>query len=89
MQRVWLTATREGLALHPLTFLPYAFARLLRGGGRGFAPATAQGLAELRAPYARLLGLDGTEGEVLLFRLLRSMGATPASMRRAVELPDR
>ena len=56
LQRLWLTATREGLALHPLTFLPYAFARLLRGGGRRFAPGTVQGLADLRAPYVELLG---------------------------------
>jgi hypothetical protein len=85
VQRVWLTASAQKLALHPLSFLPYAFARLLRGGGQGLAPSTARGLAELRAPYARLLKLDGSEGEVLLFRVFPSLGAVPRSVRRPVD----
>jgi nitroreductase len=83
MQRLWLTAVAQGLGLHPLTFLPYAFAGL-RAGGQDFAPATRRELEELRAPYARLLELDGSEGEVLLFRLFPAAGAVPPAVRRPV-----
>jgi hypothetical protein len=83
MQRLWLTAVASGLALHPLTFLPYAFARL-RAGRQDFAPTTMRGLEELRGPYARLLQLDGSEGEVLLFRVFPAKAEVPAAVRRSV-----
>ena len=85
MQRLWLTVTREGKALHPLTFLPHAFARVLRGGGAGLAAATVRGLDGLRPEYVRLLDLDGREGEVLLFRLFSSKGRVPRAVRRPVD----
>ena len=84
MQRLWLTAVAQGLGLHPLTFLPYAFARVVRGG-EGLAPATRRGLEDLRHAYARLLDLAGFEGEVLLFRLFPQKDPPPASVRRPIE----
>ena len=84
MQRLWLTATKQGLILHPLTFLPYAFATL-RAGGHGLAPATTRGLEELRPPYADLLEVDGSEGEVLLFRIFQSTGVVPPAVRRPLD----
>ncbi len=84
LQRMWLTATREGLALHPLTFLPYAFARVGRADGRGFAPATIRGLENIRPAYVRLLDLAGPAGEALLFRVVRSPVPAPRSARRPV-----
>jgi hypothetical protein len=85
LQRLWLSATRAGLSLHPMTFLPYGFARVVRGGGDGFASATVAGLRELRPGYLRAFGLSGDEGEVLLFRALPSRGPLPASVRRPVD----
>ncbi len=85
LQRLWLTATARGLGLHPMSFLPYAFARILRGGGQGLAPSTAQGLAALWPPYSQLFGLDPAEGQVLLFRLFPSTGPVTPSHRRAVD----
>jgi nitroreductase len=85
MQRVWLTATQQGLATHPMTFLPYGFARVLRGAGTGFAPSTVAGLHALRPAYAQAFGLEGTEGEVLLFRVFPSKGAVPPAVRRPVD----
>ena len=84
MQRLWLTAVANGLALHPLTFLPYAFGGLC-AARPDCAPATLRGLEGLRAPYVRLLNLDGSEGEVLLFRILRADTLAPASVRRPVD----
>ncbi len=84
VQRLWLTAVAHDLALHPMSFLPYAFARLTRGSSQGFAPSTEEGIANLRLPYARLFGLDGTEGEALLFRVFPSSGPLPPSYRRSV-----
>ncbi len=85
LQRLWLTSMRAGLALHPITFLPYAFARLLRGEGAGLAHSTQEGLRALRPAYARAFGLDGSEGEVLLFRVFPSAGGLPASARRPLD----
>jgi hypothetical protein len=38
-QRMWLAATARGLAIQPLTALPYLIARMERGGGAGLSPA--------------------------------------------------
>ncbi len=54
-------------------------------GGRGLAPAATRELEDLRTSYARLLDLDGSEGEVLLFRLFPSKGAVPPAVRRPVD----
>jgi hypothetical protein len=82
---MWLTATKLGVAVHPMSFLPYAFARVFRGSGKGLAPATVRGLASLRPDYVRLWGLDGSEGEVLLFRLFPAGTPLPTAVRRPVE----
>jgi hypothetical protein len=85
VQRLWLAATHAGLALHPLTFLPYAFALAQLGEGSGLAPATLQGLAKLRPNYERVLGLDGRASEVFLFRLSPGGGDGPSSLRRPLD----
>jgi hypothetical protein len=84
MQRLWLTAHGLKLALHPVTFLPYAFARVRHAGGRGFGERTVRGLAELREPYARRFRLRD-EGEVLLFRLSEAGPGGVRSLRRPVD----
>jgi nitroreductase len=80
MQRVWLTATALGLAVQPMSSLPYLFARLERGAG--FEPREREVLRGLRERYARLFRVGPQTGELLLFRLARVDAPTVRSLRR-------
>lgn len=82
MQRMWLTATAEGIALQPMTALPYLFARLERGGGNGLSRHEQAELRELRDRYRRLFETGPDHAEVLLFRLAYAGPPTARSVRR-------
>ncbi|HVM68593.1 MAG TPA: Rv1355c family protein [Gaiellaceae bacterium] len=85
LQRVWLDAASEGLAVQPVASLPYLFARLERGGGAGLSEAQRASLADLRARYARVLEVEPDRAEVLLFRVARAAPPTARSLRRRLE----
>jgi nitroreductase len=85
VQRLWLTAASRGLALQPITGLPYLFARLERGQGVGLAPAEQGELTRLRERYARLFEVSQQAAEVLLFRLGRAGPPTARSLRRSLD----
>jgi len=85
LQRLWLTSTRDGLSLQPLSALPYLFARLLRGGGEELAPKQCQQLEVLRGEYERVLPVRREHGELLLFRLGEAPAPTTRALRRHVE----
>jgi molybdopterin/thiamine biosynthesis adenylyltransferase/nitroreductase len=85
LQRVWLTATRHGLALQPWTGLPYLFARVERGGGVGLAEDEVRQLRALRARYQRVLSVPADEAEVLLFRLGLAGPPAAISLRRPLD----
>jgi molybdopterin/thiamine biosynthesis adenylyltransferase len=67
-ERLWLTATKLGIALQPMTALAYLFARLHHGGD-GLDAQTIDGLRQLWPAWARLFRLNGDEAEVLVFRI--------------------
>lgn len=83
-QRVWLTATSMGIAFHPMTALPYLFARLNQGGAEGLDDLLIDSLEALRPQYEQLFAIEGQPAEVMLFRL--AIADTPAerSARRPV-----
>jgi molybdopterin/thiamine biosynthesis adenylyltransferase len=85
LQRMWLTATKNNVAIHPLATLPYFFARILRGEGAGFNSSTIEELHGLRTIYESLFDVSGRTAEVLLFRagLADPTGSRP-SLRRPV-----
>ncbi len=85
MQRMWLAAHLQKLALHPMTTLPYMFARVLRGGGEGLDQLSVDELRRLRPAYRRLFMLEEDMGEVLLFRVSRAEPTAARSLRRGVE----
>lgn len=85
LQRLWLTATRHAIALHPWTGLPYLFARLLRGGGAGLSAAEQRELHGLRARYLRVLPAADGRAEVMLFRLAHAGPPSARSLRRNVD----
>lgn len=84
MQRVWLTAENEGLAVQPLSALPYLFARHLRGDGKEPLEVQRAELHELRARYERLFDVSSSMGEVLLMRFAVAEPATVRALRRPV-----
>jgi tRNA A37 threonylcarbamoyladenosine dehydratase/nitroreductase len=86
VQRLWLTATRQRLALHPWTGLPFLLARLERGGGRGFSDAERAELSELRRRFASFFPTSPACAEVFLFRLSpASRPPTARSLRRPLD----
>jgi nitroreductase/molybdopterin/thiamine biosynthesis adenylyltransferase len=82
VQRVWLAANARGVAMQPMSTLPYFFARLLRGGGEGLGERTIAELRAIRPAYARLFGVRDDDAEVLLFRLSIADPPTLRSLRR-------
>lgn len=86
MQRVWLTATRLGLAFQPLSAVAYLFNRVRFFGGEGLPAETAAKLHELYSRFAPCFPqLDPAHGHVLYFRLGYAGPATARSLRRPVE----
>ena len=85
VQRMWLVATRDDVAVHPMATLPYFFARLVRGGGKGLDNTTLTELRALRPRYERLFRLGPTTGEALLFCLGFGDGEPIPSRRRALD----
>ena len=76
-ERLWLTATKLGIGLQPMTALSYLFARIHRGGASELSADTRDGLRALWPRWARLFALTGAEAEVLAFRLI--MGDSPSA----------
>ena len=87
LERVWLMATAKGYAVQPMTALPYLFARLEDGRAEGLDERERRELAELRARYRALFGIDASsrDAEVMLFRLAVASAPSARSLRRTVE----
>ncbi|MBL8206842.1 MAG: Rv1355c family protein [Blastocatellia bacterium] len=84
VERCWLTATGMNLAFHPMTALPYMFARLLRGDETAFSPETQQELYDLRARCLRLFNVNTDDAEVMLFRVSVANDVSVKSLRRQI-----
>jgi len=80
LQRIWLAASREGLAFQPMGALPLFLLRLQLLGDRSFPPPQLRAMRAVQAPFAQLFptanGLP-----VLLFRIGRAPGPSARSLR--------
>jgi molybdopterin/thiamine biosynthesis adenylyltransferase len=86
LERVWLEATRKGLALQPHTASILLFARALGGGAADF---DAETLGELLGLQARLRGVFQTsDSELFLFRLFPNSEPLARSLRRPILLGE-
>ena len=85
VQRTWLTAASRGLAIQPITGLPYLFARLERGEGAKLSGEEREQLAALRRRYRGLFDVPEGHAEVLLFRLAHAGPPTARSLRRHLD----
>lgn len=78
VQRVWLQATEEGLAFHPMTAILYMFELLDEGV---YSATEAAELRTLRERVARCFGTGPGRTLTFLFRLGHAPGATARSLR--------
>jgi hypothetical protein len=85
VQRVWLTASRLGLAFQPMSILPFLFARLERGGGEGLTEQDVQSLRSIRSAYRELFEIQPANAEVFLFRLAKASPPEVRAVRRPVD----
>jgi hypothetical protein len=82
MQRVWLWATRLGLAFQPMSVATVLFARLTRGAGVGFTSQEISRLGEIREKFNRVFPSTPGRAEALLFRLAHAPEPTSRARRR-------
>jgi molybdopterin/thiamine biosynthesis adenylyltransferase len=85
LERVWLTATQQNLAMHPISAMIYLFARIERGGGDRLDKRLVEGFWRLRVRYLRIFNVSPGEAEILLFRIAVSDPPTACSLRRPIE----
>ncbi|HEX6746199.1 MAG TPA: Rv1355c family protein, partial [Longimicrobium sp.] len=83
VERVWLTATSLGLAVHPVTALVYMFEMLDGSAATVFSAREREELRELRARFDALFEAAEGNTRLLLFRV----GVAGAPSARAPRLP--
>jgi hypothetical protein len=83
MERVWLTATSLGLAVHPFGGLPFLLTRSMQGGSEGFSSHQADTLARVQKKIAEVFPLPPDHAFIILFRL----GSAPPPSFRAIRRP--
>lgn len=87
LQRVWLRATELGLAVQPMSALPYLFARMERGDPQEFlSDAERATLQQLRRRYLGLFPVEPDHAELLLFRIATASAPSARSLRRPVDV---
>jgi nitroreductase len=84
MQRVWLTATRLGLAFQPMAAITGLFVRL-ENDGDGLLDVEQKILTDLRRRYQALFDLSAGTAEAMLFRVSMADPPSARSLRRRVE----
>jgi hypothetical protein len=84
-QRVWITATRLGLALHPLGSLPIFLSRLTRQNGEGLTTGHRAVLEQVQPAFLQIFPRAAGRGLVLLFRLGEASRPAVCSLRRPVQ----
>lgn len=86
MQRIWLQATADGLALHPITGLPFLLARVERGRGEGLDSDAIAEFQSMRPPLSAIFPEAAGRCETFLFRLAIGAKAPSAiSLRRPLD----
>jgi len=68
LERVWLAATKEQIAVHPASIASLVFNTLVHGNPDIFPPRMKKEVVELRERFADVLSLPKNVGEVLLLR---------------------
>ncbi|HEX2574364.1 MAG TPA: nitroreductase family protein [Polyangia bacterium] len=83
LERLWLTATRLGVALQPWSVLPFLALRVRHFGAAGFEVDEAAEIGSLIQEMAQALDLSTRETPIFIFRLAHA----PAPSARSLRLP--
>lgn len=84
-ERLWLTTTKNNIALYPMTGPLFLFPRLIYGGGIGMTPEMISELKVLRKEFVDIFSLPENTGEIFLFRLCNANEPKLKSLRRPVK----
>jgi nitroreductase len=83
LERIWLTATRHGIAFQPITGLTFLLLRERLTGGEGLSTRHRTLLHRLNEEFERMYPEGAAESPIMLFRL----GLAPPPSGRAPRLP--
>lgn len=83
LQRIWLTATRRGLAFQPITGITFLLLRMRLAGGEGLGSEHRKLLDRIEQEFKRIYPAGAAESPIMLFRL----GLAPPPSGRAPRLP--
>ena len=85
LQRVWLSATLQGISMQPVASATFMFARLLHAEGAGLDDDAAAELQSLRERFVALFPtVSDQRGEILLMRMSLAAEAQTRALRRPV-----
>ncbi|HET7818575.1 MAG TPA: Rv1355c family protein [Bacteroidia bacterium] len=85
VQRLWLEATMNGIAVHPLMVPIMLFTRITRGNGAELSKDMIQELQILREQFLKVFKSENNCGEIFLLKLFIAEEPKVKSMRRPVE----
>jgi hypothetical protein len=85
LQRVWLTATKYGLAFHPMTGITFLIQRLYLDREPGFSEAHKKLLEKAWDYVQRVFPVDRSKGIIMLFRVGYAPIPSVRAPRRAVD----
>jgi nitroreductase len=83
LERIWLTATRHGIAFQPITGITFLLLRMRLAGGEGLGTEHRKLLDRISAEFKSVLPEGAAENPIMLFRL----GLAPPPSGRAPRLP--
>ncbi|APR83156.1 Putative MOLYBDOPTERIN BIOSYNTHESIS PROTEIN MOEY [Minicystis rosea] len=85
LERVWLTATKLGLAVQPVAGSVYLWTRIEHGGGEGLAPDEIATLRAQRVRFREIFEVPSDVAEVMMFRVAVADPPSARSLRRSVD----
>lgn len=84
MERIWLTATALGIAVHPFGGIPFILTRMLRGGKEGFSDQQYSLLQNVYSRLQEIVPITPENALIILFRFGHAESPTVRSLRRPV-----
>jgi hypothetical protein len=84
MQRVWLEATRQGLAFQPIIGLPLLIYRLKQHALQSFSDKHRQMVEQAEKSLTELIEIDRSETMIVGFRIGRGRSVSTKTQRKSV-----
>lgn len=81
VERMWLTATKLGIGIHPWSVLSFLFLRNNLLNGDGFLLSERKVLKNLEAKFKKIFHLNKKETPIFIFRMLKNNNFTKISLR--------